>query len=353
MYKSNLYSPKMRRHSLPTTNPHCEQALIYGRPSMNNVPFTRIIAPSAKRRKYAERGDEQHTVVFQYYRRELIESIEFLIDTITPGEIDEYVFLFVGAAPGYDVAYLRKLFPSLRFVLFDPKPIVVDIEGPTEIHQEFFTDEWAHRLKEEFNLKRILLQCYTRISSHRLESNLRMIQNWHTIMGVYRGAYEVTLPYNSDGTTTFTKGDLYFPVWSKPAGADCRLITDAHTTQTIALDHRRHEEAMAYFNCITRTCVYLNEFKLPSVYDECYDCTAEKRILFSYISNFLGIKDLHRARHELRLLSLDIHQYFCNECPQLPDWFVRHPRTQRPGPTQRTLLSQNDSGSTPNDIYDQ
>jgi hypothetical protein len=306
----------------PSTNPHCMQALAYNRPYMKDVPFERVIASDAKQMPYAKRSGERHTVVFQYYRRELIESIEFLIQTVTPGEIEEYVFLFVGAAPGYDVAYLRMLFPLLHFVLFDPKPIVPRIEGPTEIHQEFFTNTWAHRFSQRFRSKRILLQCYTRVSSRHFESNLRMIRDWHRIMNVHRGAYEVTLPYDSDGVTTFIKGELYFPVWSKPAGADCRLITDVDTIQTMRLGHRRHEETMAYFNCITRTCAYSHAFELPDVYDECYDCTAEKRILLCYISDFLGVDDPHLARQKVKSLSLDIHAYFHHKCPRLPDWFV-------------------------------
>jgi hypothetical protein len=308
------------------------QALTYGRPCRNDVSFKRIITPNAQRMKYVARGREKHTVVFQYYRRELIESIEFLVQTIDPTEIAEYVFLFVGAAPGYDLACLRALFPSLHLVLFDPKPITVVIEGHTEIYPEFFTDEWAHCLKERFKLKRILLQCYTRISNQEFESNLQMIRKWHEIMNVYRGAYEVTLPYDSDGETTFVKGELYFPIWSKPAGADCRLITDAHTNQTMPLSHRKHEETMAYFNCVTRTCVYSHEFRLPGVYDECYDCTAEKRILSSYISQFRGISDPRQANQKLTALSQDIHRYFCFKCPQLPDWYVGEnaPKPRRP-----------------------
>jgi hypothetical protein len=320
MIKSDLVSNKMQ--PLDCTNPHCMQALLYDRVCAG-VPFERIIAPDAERLPYTKRGGEKHTVVFQYYRRELVESIEFLTQTIDPGEIEEYVFVFVGAAPGYDVAYLRTLFPLLHFVLFDPKPIVPRIEGPTEIHRELFTDAWAHRFSQRFLSKRILLQCYTRISNRHFESNLRMIRDWHRIMHVHRGAYEVTLPYDSDGETAFIKGELYFPVWSKPAGADCRLITDVDTMQTIPLHHRKHEETMAYFNCFTRTCAYSHEFTLPGVYDECYDCTAEKLILLSYITDFLGIRDPHRARQRLETLSLDIHAYFCRKCPQLPDWFVR------------------------------
>jgi hypothetical protein len=300
---------------------------------MKDIPFERIITSDAEQMEYTQRDGEKHTVVFQYYRRELIESVEFLVQTLVPADIQEYVFIFVGAAPGYDLVYLRTLFPTLHFVLFDPKPIRTRIGGHTEIYQELFTEAWAHKFSKRFRSKRILLQCYTRISNKLFESNLQMIRNWHRIMNVHRGAYELTLPYDSDRWTTFIKGELYFPIWSKPAGADCRLITDFDTLQTSTFSHRRHEEIMAYFNCITRTCSYHHDLKLPGVYDECYDCTAEKHILFSYVSDFLGIEDNHEACQKVIKLSSDIHTYFYRKCPQLPDWFVEGNKKAKANPT--------------------
>jgi len=305
-------------------NPHCAQALRYGRPCMHIEHIERTMGSNADCMAYFERDRERHTVIFQYYRRELIETVEFLTLSLIPSEINQYVFVFVGAAPGYDVAYLRKLFPDLKFILFDPKPILQLIEGDTEIHQELFTNEWARQLKARYKKKKILLQCYTRVSSKKFEENLHMIRNWHRIMEVHRGAYEMTLPYDSDGFSLFLKGALYFPVWSKPAGADCRLITNFDTKKLVPYRHRYHEEAMAYFNCVTRTCIYTaNELPMPGVYDACYDCTAERRILSEYVCDFLGIKHRTAAyKRKMKQLCTCISTYFRDNCPQLPDWFV-------------------------------
>ena len=305
-------------------NPHCAQALRYGRPCMHIEHIERTMGSNADCMAYFERDRERHTVIFQYYRRELIETVEFLTLSLIPSEINQYVFVFVGAAPGYDVAYLRKLFPDLKFILFDPKPILQLIEGDTEIHQELFTNEWARQLKARYKKKKILLQCYTRVSSKKFEENLHMIRNWHRIMEVHRGAYEMTLPYDSDGFSLFLKGALYFPVWSKPAGADCRLITNFDTKKLVPYRHRYHEEAMAYFNCVTRTCIYTaNELPMPGVYDACYDCTAERRILSEYVCDFLGIKHRTAAyKKKMKQLCTGISTYFRDNCPQLPDWFV-------------------------------
>ena len=305
-------------------NPHCAQARRYGRPCMHIERIERIIGSDSGQMAYFKRDRERYTVIFQYYRRELIETVEFLTQSIIPSEINQYVFVFVGAAPGYDVAYLRQLFPALKFILFDPKPISQDIDGDTEIHQELFTDDFARQLSARYKKKKILLQCYTRISSKRFEENLSMIRNWHSIMGVHRGAYEMTLPYDSDGSSLFLKGALYFPVWSKPAGADCRLITDFDTNKLVRYSHRYHEEAMAYFNCVTRTCIYKkNELHLPSIYDACYDCTAERQILSEYVCDFLCVKHGSDAyKKKMKELCTDISAYFRDNCPQLPDWFV-------------------------------
>ena len=303
---------------------HCAQAEMYGRSCEKIEHIQRIIGAVANRMKYFKRDNESKTVVFQYYRRELIETVEFLTQSLIPSKIDEYVFVFVGAAPGYDVSYLRKLFPTLKFVLFDPKPISREIGGDTEIYQELFTNKWAKQLGARYRQKKILLQCDTRISSKKLRENLLMIRIWHGIMNVHRGAYEMTLPYDSDGFSLFLKGKLYFPVWSKPAGADCRLITDFKSNELVRYGHRYHEEVMMYFNCIARTCMYTNnELHLPDIYDACYDCTTEKLILSEYVCNFLGEKR-GSSEYETKMKELcrGISSYFNEECPQLPDWFV-------------------------------
>ena len=305
-------------------NPHCAQARKYGRPCMHLEQIERIMGSDADCMTYFKRDRERHTVIFQYYRRELVETVEFLTQSLIPSKINQYVFVFVGAAPGYDVLYLRQFFPTLKFVLFDPKPILQEIGGDTEIHQELFTDQWAKQLRARYKKKKILLQCYTRISSKKFEENLHMIRNWHSIMKVHRGAYEMTLPYDSDGSSLFLKGVLYFPIWSKPAGADCRLITDFDTNKLVRYRHRYHEEAMAYFNCVTRTCIYTkNELALPGIYDACYDCTAERYIISEYVCEFLGIKHGSALyKKKMRELCTGINAYFNDSCPQLPDWFV-------------------------------
>jgi len=143
-------------------NPHCAQARRYGRPCMHIEHIERIIGSDSGQMAYFKRDRERHTVIFQYYRRELIETVEFLTQSIIPSEINQYVFVFVGAAPGYDVAYLRQLFPALKFILFDPKPISQDIDGDTEIHQELFTDDFARQLSARYKKKTTRTSSYNK-----------------------------------------------------------------------------------------------------------------------------------------------------------------------------------------------
>lgn len=267
------------------------------------------------RMKYADpcssddcHGSSSYTVQFHYYRRELIEEIEFLTLCLEAHD-DYFTLLVIGSAPGYDLMFLMELFPNMKLILFDPKPTLIKKSERVEIHKTLFNERWAHRIKQKLGDMVVYMQCYTRIDHSKLQCNLTMVKEWHSIIRPRRGAYEFTLPYDSDENTEFIKGDKYLPVWSKPTGADSRIITAEDTNETQFFGHREHEEHMMFFNTIMRP----SQFSTKNV---CYDCYAESVILNTFLRKF-------KLKGSVEKLSKYITRHF-DPFPQMPDWYTSH-----------------------------
>ena len=286
----------------------------------NNIGFERIIQLDFPCMTYKEPDPLcPPPSNFRYYRRQLIEEVEFLTLCVKSHQ-EKFTLLVIGAAPGFDLMFLVELFPKMKLILFDPNPILIETPRKrVKVYQTLFTDEWAEKLKKKFGDSTVFMQCYTRIEPSKLHTNLELVRQWHSIILPERGAYEFTLPYASDETTEFVKGERYFPVWSKKAGADCRLITDQNTNETVGYENRRHEEQMMYFNTVVRPKRFRHMEEGEGMHGKqkksmCYDELAEFTILQNYIQKFQlqGTPDM---------LSMCITRHLA-QFPVFPDWFI-------------------------------
>lgn len=283
--------------------------------------FERIIQPDFPCMPYKEPDPTSPVPAnFQYYRRQLIEEIEFLTLSLK-SHMDKFTLLVIGAAPGFDLMFLVELFPKMKLILFDSKPIlIVTPRKRVKVYQTLFTVEWAERIKKMLGDSTVYMQCYTRIAPSKLQKNLEQVMQWHSIILPERGAYEFTLPYASDETTEFIKGERYFPVWSKKAGADCRLITDQNTNQTVGYENRLHEEQMMYFNTVVRPSRFQCRTGEGSKRTKKmgYDQMAEFTILQDYTRKF-------QLQGTPGALSMCITKHLA-QFPVLPDWFEEQRR---------------------------
>jgi len=55
--------------------------------------------------------------------------------------------LYVGAADGKHIGIYSKLFPKMKFILYDPRPFMIKPSKTIEIHQDFFTDDDCKKYK--------------------------------------------------------------------------------------------------------------------------------------------------------------------------------------------------------------
>lgn len=294
-----------------------------GRSDSVEFDVERIITAEFPRKKYVapprENLDFQY---FWYYRRELIEEIEFLTLSLD-SRMEPFTLLVIGAAPGYDLITLLVLFPCMKLIVFDPKPIDRQLKRQSDrvsVYQQYFMEEDAHRIKTDLEGQLVFMQCYTRIDGGKLGENMERVRSWHHIIKPKRGAYEFTLPYDSDASTTFIEGERYLPVWSKEAGSDCRLITAEDTVTEIEYSHRTHEQQMMHFNTEYRLNLFLYKRR-----DLSYDEYAEMKILAEYVRKF----DVHSTPDILfKSITKDLSRF-----PMKPDWWVdKVKKTGRPVP---------------------
>jgi hypothetical protein len=111
---------------------------------------------------------------------------------------------------------------------------------------------------------------------------------------------------------------MCYPVWSKAAGSDSRLITEIDIVDLLPYHHCSYEECMMFFNTTTRTSLYLAEYASLGLtakqdYDACYDCMADLSVLERYATKFLNLS-------AFQAIAKRVCDYF-QTIPHFPDWY--------------------------------
>jgi hypothetical protein len=197
----------------------------------------------------------------------LISEILFISKSIE-NSIKQYTVLYIGAADGYHINYLAKMFPQLMFHLWDPRDFLAKETNNIKIFQKFFTDEEADKYKDNNN---ILFICDIRTLtikyakevaniSERIEKmdyvikeDLEFQKKWMEIIKPYRALLKFRLPYGS-GKTTYFKGIIYLQPFG-PLSTETRLyIVDI--SKTVDYNNIEYDEIMTYFNNNIRSKKY-------------------------------------------------------------------------------------------------
>merc|ERR1739848_499715 len=87
---------------------------------VDSLAFERLLRhDGAAEREYRPRHGELKTVGHWGQRKLMLAEVEFL----TRFHGDASTVVYAGAAPGLHVPLMAELFPRLRFVLVDPRPM--------------------------------------------------------------------------------------------------------------------------------------------------------------------------------------------------------------------------------------
>ena len=240
--------------------------------------------------------------------------------------------VYVGAAPGIHLLFLKYMFPKVRFILydgakFDPR-LRNDLSGSFELYNDYFTDETCKTLKKRFNasLKSDLLF----ISDIRMDQKDKglfekqvVIDNalqhgWIKILKPKYSLLKFRLPYNlkHGQSYNYIKGKVMYQMWPPSVSGETRLLVSksAIGTALVPYDFKVYEEAMFFHNkWARRYCFPLasaSDSDLQSiVYSKknthctCYDCMAELYTLQEYTK-----LDLKPKPKDLKQVLLEINK---------------------------------------------
>jgi len=262
---------------------------------MNNEGFQRyqlndicrFLKDDVPRRKYFKLPHEQRSVNHWGQRKLLLSEIEFLSEFSRPG----YLIVYAGAAPGRHIPYLSRLFPDVKFALYDPLDFKIENTDKIELNQTFFKNETATILRKQGEPMLFISDIRTadpkimsleEVESNILQDMLRQME-WTIELNAVASMLKFRLPWN-EGHTLYLKGKILLPVWGPQTTTECRLVvTDIRDRHLY--DNLQYGEQMFYFNTVTRVQYYEHNVKLAGL-DHCYDCAAEIFILRNYLRKF-------------------------------------------------------------------
>ena len=81
-------------------------------------------------------------------QRKLFDTeMYFLMFCIDKLQKDDFTVLYIGAADGKHINGLSRLFPKLKWILYDPREFMIKPSAKVEIHQTFFKDSDCSKYK--------------------------------------------------------------------------------------------------------------------------------------------------------------------------------------------------------------
>ena len=194
--------------------------------------------------------------------------------------------LYIGSAPGHHQDALLDLFPNWEFHLYDPRVFSAKIikKKNARIHQQYFTDEEAEKIKAKFRGCLFLSDIRTgAIEEHEEEVQINMVQQrkWCEIIKPRLAMLKFRLPWRS-GKVSYFDGEIYTQPYTGPVSTETRLVTDFKMTE---YDNDEYNDRCFYWQKNQRMAFH--EFDLPDILgiDHCYDCWSFTKIVREYLAS--------------------------------------------------------------------
>lgn len=246
-------------------------------------------------------------------------ELEFITICIENGyRLTDSVIIYIGAAPGTHIIYLRKLFPDLHWILIDPHPFHIKKDDFIEIYTGdcgFFKDEMIPELlnhkfittyKNLFFISDIRTKAEENVIFHEMIDQ----QRWVIKLNVDMSMLKFRLPYTTSEQSNWSynipelkisakninssmmyylKGDLYMQIYPPQYSTESRLIIDKkiHKFKLFNYDTKKYESKCYYFNTVIRqlSMTYKNSYKLKDHILGCkdnYETASQYQIIDRY-----------------------------------------------------------------------
>ena len=242
------------------------------------------------------------------------------------------IVVYVGAAPGGHIPFLASLFPTIKFILYDPRDF--DIENANKImklktnkqiivKQKLFTNKQAEKIKKKYNSEDILFisdirsmndqdqfQHYKEANNDfenwelNVDKNMKMQKKWCQIIQPFAASLKFRVLYNKP-TYEYLTGNIILQIFNK-LSIEARLFTQDYYTTTI-YNQSEYEKYNLYYCKEFRNTnknyeifeTELKKYNLQSIFDISLSCC----ILEKY---YILLNDTQNIKEKSVKLFLDI-----------------------------------------------
>lgn len=292
---------------------------VYDKLLYTDEPFTEenrkinILDPNAPRLPYKfydnDLGEHGLIRVHHGQRKLLMNEIEFLLIGLPKIKTKEKTVLYVGAAPGQHHIILQKMFPDVRFILYDGNKFHSDIIKLPKYHfyEKLFTHEDAKNYKKMGKSMLFISDIRRDIKDEedskeeddrKIWEDMTWQKDWVKIIRPVMCMLKFRLTYNKL-KRKYLSGDLYLQPWVGKISSELRLITDNYDDE-IEYDEDMYDEIVHYHNIVIRRMYYEHDYDCLC---HCYDCRTEAYILDKYFKDFQGVTDEKKRKEYVCKLS--------------------------------------------------
>lgn len=328
-----------------------------------------ILPEDFPRKPYKDTGQKPQSCHWGQ-RKLLFSEIQFLTNVSQHIALDDCLLLYVGAADGYHIPFLHKLFPTVTYLLYDPRKfsfnensnlhIVTNSKG--YFSSNSYNDVYEFKKKHKKKYLLFVSDIRTERKEHLIWKEMLQQQQWGIDLGADFMLLKFRFPYLIDGNTIKTYNDItqkyfnkhekmefikynmldksvfllpyldgtvYFQTRAKSTSTETRLFVSKRCYNEKDKNYKpdsynfrywdveKYEEQMFYFNTVYRISEhkYNKSNKLSYHlfgYDKTFDSVLEYVIIYNFINKFynytVNIKSI------LNLLSgIDRYLYKANK----------------------------------------
>lgn len=202
--------------------------------------------------------------------------------------------VYAGAAGGHHIPALARMYPDIKFYLYDPAPFAITEDEENQIHiiNGFFTDEIAREWGKQKDYAVIFI-CDIRTcgdtpeeKESEIEENMAMQARWVELLLPSLQAYSLKfrIPYTiieAKQSFSYLGGKLIYQPFAKPDSMEMRLLGVPSDVDKSDYDSESLEKILFYHNSVERPSnrLFYNLFTGTNKpyndpqFDRGYDCT--------------------------------------------------------------------------------
>lgn len=260
-----------------------------------SYPRDTIIDDSAKELKYSSHAPkpspEQTSKRGQL--KLFVSELQFITSYWVPSEIPNLTVLYIGAGPGHHTITLAKMFPTIKWELYDIQDFASGLESLSNVTlfpKYFETSDIARYA----NRDDVFLICdirnlaysqggktkWTWYNEKKVLDDMRLQESWVRDVKPIWSSLKFRLPYDEPEVFTrlgktwdYLDGIVYVQPWVGPTSSEARLIVSRDNLTSRPWDYAKFNRQMFYHNTVTR----LQQWKSKYIVDYDSSSSGERR----------------------------------------------------------------------------